>query len=162
MEEGEDSFQAPDIRSWPRTSAPGYLPRSQGSTTEATGPGHLALHPGNPPPIPDIRTSYRGSTEACPDIPDIRLRPRTSGPSCRPGHPASARTSGPALPEEIQDGASPARTSDPSQTPGHPTRCPDIRPPLSVNSVRAVARVPLHPLDYIYSSSVLFLGLALI
>ena len=91
-----------------------------------------------------------------------------------PGHPAPARKSG-------QKPGHPApryRTSrsfalqpgHPAPQPGHPAppEAPDIRPVARTSghpclrTVRAEARVPLRPLDYIYSFSSIFLGLALV
>ena len=113
-------------------------------------------------PAPNIRP-LETSTTATSQPPNI-YRPRTSGPS--PDIRPEARKSGaPYLESTKADLASPdirppARTSRPSGKPGHPARCLVIRPHLSAHSKRPRPMYPFAHLDYIYSSSSLFLGLA--
>ena len=83
--------------------------------------------------------------------PEKGYRPRTSGHSHKPGHPAPARKSG-THHRTSRSWISPARTSGVLGKPRHPACRPDIRPLLPACSVSGPkAHVPLCPLDYIYS-----------
>ena len=137
-----------------------WMRRTNGKSQEhLPGPGH-------PAKTPDIRPLERHPLQQ-------HSRQKLQAPNIRPrqpGHPASpeppdiwplARKSGPSEPESNKCHHSSPDIRPPPQ-PGHPVspESPEIRPPLSAYSEGPRPVYPFSPLDYIYSTSPNFLGLA--
>ena len=117
--------------------------------------------PGHPAPE-DVNNSSSPAIEVL-QGPDIRPQPqpRTSGSSRSPGNPAPRpdirrhATETTVAEPSSPDIRPPSPTSGPSGRPGHPA-------PLSAHSKEPKPVYPFDPLDYIYSFSPIFLGLALV